>query len=302
MNWFLIALINPIAHAFANHFDKYLISRYIKEGSVGALILFMTLFAVVALPVIYIIHPDVFATISMFRVVVLTLNGCLSALAVMLYFYAINEDEASYVAPFFQLIPVFGFALGYFILHETLTGHQILAAALIVLGGFLLSIELSNGSARIKGKLVLLMLGSSFFYAINAVIFKSIAIHQGFLDSLFWDMSGKVILGILLFLEVRTYREQFINLIRVNRFSIIGLSMINEILALVGEIALILAVLFAPVVLVQSVSGLQPAVVLIIGIIITLFFPKLGKESLQTKHLAQKIFGTIIITVGVFLL
>lgn len=302
MNWFLIALINPIAHAFANHFDKYLISRFMKGGSVGALILFMTLFAIIALPVIVVVHPDVFATIFFSRAVILTLNGCLSAVAVIFYLYALSQDETSFVAPFFQLVPVFGFFLGYFILGETLHSTELIAAGLIILGGVLLSLEFSGSSTGVKKKLVLLMLGSSFFYAINAVIFKSIAVHQGFLDSLFWDMTGKVILGIVLFLIIKSYRQQFINLIRINRFSIIGLTMINEVIALVGEVALIFAVLFAPVALVQSVAGLQPAFVLIIGILLALFLPKLAQESLNRKVLLQKVGGIAIITAGVYLL
>ena len=173
---------------------------------------------------------------------------------------------------------------------------------MIVIGSAFLSLEISTGSPRLKKTFLFLMIGSSFFYAINAVIFKSIAINQGFMDSLFWDLSGKVIFGIILFFTIRSYREQFINLLKSNRFSIIGLNVVNEILALIGEIALILAVIIAPVALVQSVGGLQPMFVFIVGILITIFLPKLGKESLQKSVLIQKIIGIAIITVGVYLL
>src|SRR3989344_9601316 len=125
MNWFLIALINPVAHAFANHFDKYLISRFIKGGAVGTLILFSSLFAVVVLPVIIILNPSVFTTISASRAIILTINGGLLMLAVLFYLYALESDEASYVVPFFQLIPVFGFIVGYFMLGEVLYANQL---------------------------------------------------------------------------------------------------------------------------------------------------------------------------------
>jgi uncharacterized membrane protein len=302
MNWFLIALVNPIAHALVNHLDKYLISKYLKGGSVGTLVLFSSLFAVVVLPVIYFIHPTVFDSITLSRAVVLMINGALLVTAIICYLYALETDEASFVAPFFQLVPVFGFVFGFAILGEILNFNQLLAAGLIVLGGTLLSLEFAGGRARVKSKLVLLMLASSGLYAVNAVIFKSIAINQGFLDSLFWDMLGKVIFGIILFSVVKSYREQFVQLLKSNRFSILGLNVINEVLALVGEIALVLAVLAAPVVLVQSVSGLQPAFVLIIGVVLTLFFPKISKESLEAKHIAQKVIAITIISVGVYLL
>jgi drug/metabolite transporter (DMT)-like permease len=302
MNWFLIALINPVAHAFANHLDKYILSRYMKGGSVGALILFTTLLAIIILPVIVIVHPQVFDTISVFRAVILMLNGCLLSLAIIFYLYALHTDEASFVAPFFQLVPIFGIGLGYLILNEVLRQQELIGVILIVFGGILLSLELANGPLRFKKKLLLLMVGSSFFYAVNGVVFKSIAVHQGFLDSLFWDMTGKVLLGLALFALVKPYRHQFINLIKVNRFSIIGFSILTEIIGIIGEIALVLAVLFAPVALVQSVGGLQPLFVFLIGVVITLFLPRLGQESLQPKLLLQKIAGIVLMTAGVYAL
>src|SRR6185503_10798773 len=112
MNWFLIALINPVAHAFANHLDKYILSRFLKGGSAGSFILFMSLFAVVALPVILILNPGVFSSITALRAIVLMINGGFLVAAILFYIYALNLDEASFVGPFFQLVPVFGFFLG----------------------------------------------------------------------------------------------------------------------------------------------------------------------------------------------
>lgn len=302
MNWFLIALLNPILHAFINHFDKYLLSKYIKGGTVGALILFSALFAVVALPVIFFINPQVLSSVSFWQGLILMLNGALLTVAILFYLYALDTDEASYVAPFFQLVPVFGFITGFLILGEVLTSQQVVAGLVILAGSFLLSLELNEGKTRIKKKMVLLMLGSSFFYAINAVIFKSIAVHQGFMDSLFWDMAGKFLFGVILYFAVASYRKEFIHLIKTSGKAVISLNVFNEIIGLIGEFALIFAVLYAPVALVQSVSGMQPAFVLIIGVFLTVFFPKFAEESLTRKFLAQKILGIVIITIGVYLL
>ncbi len=302
MNWFFIALINPIAHATVNHFDKYLLSRYIKGGSVGTLILFSSLFAVVVLPIILIINPGALANTTIWQALALMANGALLVTAIICYLYALSTDEASYVAPFFQLVPVIGFVLGYIFLGEELLRNQLGGMALIVLGGILLSLEFTGGKISLRKKLVLLMLVSSLCYGANAIIFKAIAVEQGFMNSLFWDMAGKVVFGVILFAAVKSYREQFINLIKTNRFTVIGLNSLNEVFALIGEIVIVYAVLIAPVALVQSVGGLQPAFVFIIGIILTLLFPKLGQENLAKRALAQKIAGIGIITVGAYLL
>lgn len=302
MNWFLIALINPIAHAFVNHFDKYLLSKYVKGGTVGALILFSALFAVFALPVIYFINPGVLSGITLMQGVILMVNGAFLTLGIILYLYALDTDEASYVAPFMQFYPVFGFLLGFILLKEVLDVNQILAGILIVIGSVVLSYELNPGKKKFKLKLVALMIGACFFYSINAVIFKSIAVDEGFTTSLFWDMAGKFIFGVILFVSLKSYQTEFIGMIKNNGVKVVILNVINEIIGLVGEIATVFAVLLAPVAMVQSLTGLQPVFVLIIGIFLTLFFPKFAKESLSRNHLLQKIIGVVIVTVGVFLL
>lgn len=300
MNWFFIALLNPIAHALVNHIDKYLIQRFMKGGSVGALVLFSSLFAVFALPVIYLINPNVLSSVSTGQTLALMLNGGMLVAAYIFYFYALEADEASYVAPLFQLVPVFGFTLGYFALGETLSLRQCYAAALIIVGGLLLSLELGGQTLQLKKKVLILMILSSLFYAINAVVFKSIANTQGFVDSLFWDMAGKFVFGILVFLFVRSYRQQFLHVLKVNGPLVIGINVVNEILALIGEVALVLAVMFAPIALVQSVGGLQAFFVLLFGILLTVLFPKFTQESLHIRALAQKICGVVIITLGVY--
>lgn len=302
MQWFLIALVNPIAHAFVNHFDKYLISKYFRDVSVGVLILFSALFAIFALPILFFLSPTVFSSVTWSQALILMVNGCLLVVAIMFYLYALESDEASVVAPLFQLIPVFGFIFGFFILGETLEVGQVIPGTIILLGSILLSLELGENGTKFKTKLALLMLGSSLFYGLNAVVFKAVAVELGFVNSLFWDMTGKVVLGLVLFCLIKSYRVHFLDLLKRSRTSLILLNSINEVIGLAGEIALVLAVLFAPVVLVQLVGGLQPLFVFIFGLLITLLFPRFGQESLQTRHLIQKIVGIVVISVGAYYL
>ncbi len=302
MNWFLIALITPATAAFVNHFDKYLISKYTKDSSVGSLILFSSLFAIVTLPFLLIIQPDILSTIPWIKAVVLAVNGGLVMLAILFYLYALEIHEASYIAPMFELIPIFTLVLGFFILGEVIQASQLWSMALIILGSIILSLELDGKKTKVNYKIILLMVGASLLYAVNAIIFKLIAVDQGFVSSLFWDMVGKVMFGVLLFVGIKSFRVDFLKLLRQHRYFVIGLNVVNEIIGLIGMIALVYAVMFAPVVLVQTVGSLQTPLVFIMGIIITLFFPKFGKESTLLKHLAQKFIGIVLVTVGVYLL
>jgi len=50
------------------------------------------------------------------------------------------------------------------------------------------------------------------------------------------------------------------------------------------------------------VGGFQPVFVFIYGVLLTLFFPSFGQESLARRHLIQKIAGIGIIVLGTVLL
>jgi uncharacterized membrane protein len=302
MNWFLVALVNPIVLSIVNHFDKYLLSKNLKGATVGALIIFSALFSITISIIIFIFHPWIFTTVSFAQAVILMVNGALLTTAILLYLYAIDKNEASYVVPFFELIPFFGLLLGFLVLGEVLTKNQLIAGATIVLGSLLLSLEFNQTGNKINHRLMLLMIGSTFLYATNAVVFKLIAVDLGFIDSLFWDMMGKFIFGLIVLAVVSSYRTQFFNMIRLSGKKMIGLNTLNEIMSLVGETSLVFAVLLAPVALVQAVGGIQSPLVFLIGVILTLFFPRWGQERLDGKHLAQKIIGISIVTLGVYLL
>ncbi len=302
INWLLVALITPITHAIVNHLDKYLISKYLKGGQVGSLVLFSALFALFALPIILFINPDVLS-VSRFDASILIFNGAILVFAYIFYFYALFEDEASIVAPLFQLIPVFGFILGYAVLGESLTRTQIAGSIIIICGAILLSLRFSGARVQIKRTVALAMIASSLLYAINGVLFKfATETTQQFWPSLFWDFVGKILCGILIFVLVKSYRKQFLNVLRENRLSILTLNSLNEVLALLGEGALVFAVLLAPVALVQVVSGFQPVFVLLFGILLTLFFPKISQESLTLKDMGQKVMGISAIVLGTIII
>ena len=300
MTWLLFALLNPILHAGTNHFDKHLISKYFKDLKVGALVIFSGLISVIMLPIVLFFAHGTF-NISFGNGIILALNGTLIILAVMFYLSALNLDEASFVVPFFQFIPVLGLILSFIFLGETIQFQKIIGAFIILAGGAILSLDLTNRKIKFKKKVVFFMLLSSLCYAVNIIIFKSIAIGNGFWQSLFWDLIGKIIFSVCLFTFIAAYRKSFLSVLQTYKIKFVLLAGLNEIMMLVGDWSLSFASLLAPVFLVQTVSATQPIFVFIFGIALTKFFPKLGTEILDKKLLAQKLTGIIVVIAGALL-
>lgn len=301
MNWFLIALIAPALWSITNHIDKYLVEKYFKGGGIGALIIFSSIIGVFFVPLIPFFTDGVF-DISIIQAALLIAGGLILVAGWLLYIYALARDEASIVAPLFQLIPVFLFVLGYIFLNEVLTSKQILGSLLILLGGVSLSLDLSSRMPRVKRAVLFFMIAASFFIAVHALSFKMVAIETNFWVATFWVYIGILMAALLLIIFVKNYRREFLRVITINKIPVIGLNALNEILGTLGDFIIRFAALLAPLALAQTVNGFQPLFVLIFGIILTLFFPKLGTESLLKKDLAQKLIAIAVMFVGTYIL
>jgi drug/metabolite transporter (DMT)-like permease len=301
MSWFFIALCAPFLLACANHNDKFLLSRYLKEKNIGSIVIFSSLFSGVAIPIILFIQPDVF-DVSLVQGSAVVATGMLSVLASVCYLYALDLDEASFVTPFNQTVPIFAYLLGYFILGETITRAQGLGAFVIIAGALALSFELGRRGMPFKRNVVALMLVASFLSAINGVIFKMIAVDKGFLVSLFWGFVGQVMAGLMFLVCVPRYRRDFLDLFQNQKVAAVGLIALSEILFSVSETLTLYATLLAPVALVLLVNSFQPLFVFALGTVLTLFLPGVAKESLGRMKMLQKGVGTGLMLVGGYLI
>jgi drug/metabolite transporter (DMT)-like permease len=301
MSWFLIALWAPFLLSCANHNDKFLLSRYLRDKSIGAIVIFSALFSSVAIPIVLLIQPDAYE-VSLVQGTALVATGMLSIFAAVCYLYALDNDEASFVTPFYQTVPIFAFVLGYLILGETITLVQGLGASVIIVGALALSLEFGRQRIRFKRNVVALMLTASFLSAINGVIFKLIALDKGFWVSLFWGFLGQVVGGLTLLVCISSYRKDFLGLFKQQKFVGIGLIALSRTLFSVSEAVTLYATLLAPVAMVLVVNSFQPLFVFALGIVLTLLLPGVGKESLDRRKLLQKGGGTGLMLMGGYLI
>src|SRR3954453_24229939 len=170
MSWFFIALWAPFLLACANHIDKFLLSRYLKEKNVGSIVIFSSLFSSVAIPIVSFIQPGAH-DVSLVQGSALVATGMLSVFAAVCYLHALEIDEASFVTPFYQTVPVFAYFLGYLILGETITPAQRFGSFVTIVSALALSFEFGRRGIQFKRSVAVLMLAASFLSAINGVIF-----------------------------------------------------------------------------------------------------------------------------------
>lgn len=121
MHWLVFAFCGPVLWAISVHLDKYLVERFFKDSNVAVLLVFTAFIGVVLLPLIWAFEPDVTSP-GLRGIAVIALSGVLYMGGMLFYLRALQSEEASVVAPFFQASPLFGYALGYLVLGERLSG------------------------------------------------------------------------------------------------------------------------------------------------------------------------------------
>jgi drug/metabolite transporter (DMT)-like permease len=298
--WLLLAFLGPVCWAASTHIDKYLVDRYFHDSDTAVLMLFTALVGVALLPLIWWFDPGILKPAPT-AILVMTASGILYMSAMLFYLRAIQSEEASVVAPLFQASTLFTFLLGYFFLHEKLGASQLLGGGLIVGGALGLSLQGGLDIRRFKTRLILLMLAATFVLALSTVLFKFFAVRDDFWTTTFWTFAGEGLFGAALLARPR-YRRQFAALFRRNPGAVIGINAANELINLGAGLGVRYAALLAPVALVSAISSTTTLFVFVFGILLTLFFPNLGREDLSAGNLTRKGVRALLIAAGVILI
>ncbi len=296
--WLLFAFSGPVLWALSTHVDKYLVERYFKQSGVAVLLVFTALIGLVMLPFIGAFDPQAL-TPGWRPAVAVACSGLLYMTGMYFYLKALQREEASVVAPFFQAAPLFGYGLGLLVLHETLTGRQLGGGGLIVLGGALLSFDFGRRH-RFRLRLMLLMLAAALALAISSVIFKATAEDTAFWTTAFWSYVGEAAFGLGV-LALSEPRREFMGLFKRHPGAMVSVNAANELINLGGNLGARYALMLAPLSLVQAISGTTTLFVFGFGVLLTLFLPKYGREDLSARNLVQKGISALLITAGVML-
>jgi len=296
--WLLFAFSGPILWAASTHVDKFLLEKYFRHSSPAVLLVFTALIGVVMLPFIALFQHDVL-TPGWTAALAVACSGALYMLGMYFYLKALQGEEASVVAPFFQASPLFAYGLALLFLHEDLSWRQLLGGGLIVLGGALVSFEF-GARHRFRLRLLLLMLAAALALAVSSVIFKGLAEDTSFWTSAFWSYVGEATFGLAVLL-LPAQRSEFFGLFRRHPGAVMGVNAANELINLGGNLGARYALLLAPLSLVQAISGTTTLFVFGFGVLLTLFLPKLGREDLSWHNLLQKGGSALLIAVGVAL-
>ncbi len=296
MTWILLALLAPLLWAGSNIFDKYALEKqsrgnydFLFFSSIGAF--FVTILAFWAFRLD---HIGWIALLPIFA-------GFLIQYSYLFYSFALNREDASYIVPLYItysvvvliLSPLFG---------ETVTKLQLVAFAIVFLGAVVLSMERLSLEIFKYRKGALIMIPAIVLLSFYTLFVNHSLKMMSFSDVFIYDMFGFSLAAFSLMI-VPKWRREIVSGIKKATMRKFSLFLFNDTLDMTGHLVFKFALLVAPSAsLVAVLGGVQPFYVLVLGLLFTIFLPKIVKENITRDEVIQKVVGATIIVVGITVL
>jgi len=289
--WLFIVILAHLFYALVFIIDKYIVSRPLPHPVV------YTFYVGVLSIFVWVLIPFGFSFPSSTQIILILLGGIVQIAGWIFFYKALNLGEVSRIVPFVgSFVAIFILILSSLLIKEHLSGEQILAFLLLVLGSLIISFKKKD----VFRKPFILAIFSALLFAGFWVITKYIFLGSSFISGLVWVRTGVVIIALFLLLP-RKNRQLIFKKTEELKPKTIRFFTGGRILSIVAGFLMYLAVFLGSVTLANSLQGLQYAFVLILAL---LFFRKIPglKEEFSREIIVQKIIAIILISLGLFIL
>lgn len=253
------------------------------------------------------------------------LAGLLFLVTLVFWYKALHQSEASRVVPIVgALVPIFSFILSFVFLGEALSQQQLIAFIVLICGGALISIKrtkvysyqrvitrfreiigdiMGDLPARFQptGRLIVNSVAAAVFFAAYYVLMKYVYLHQPFIGSFIWSRLGSFV-GVLLMLFVPGWRYLIFKQQQgMKTPKNILFFLVVRLLAAAAFIMINWAISLGNVAIVNALQGVQYLFLFVIILLISNKFPKMLNEQLGGGVLLQKVIGTLMVCLGLYL-
>lgn len=291
------AILSSAIFSINNYFDKFFLEKYRLSPVVMTTINGISGFIA---GLIILIFTGFYLT-NLQSISVIVASGFIIILCVLAYYKALFSDETSRVVPLFQFAPIFALIMSFFLLGEQLLLKQYLGSFVIIIGSFVLSLEGFDLKIFKIRPAFWYMLVSSFLYAASVVLYKFAVNEIPFWHTLPYEGLGMIIGALAVYIYGNNRMTFFKETSHLKKKAYLLISL-NESIYIAGRYASYFALSLISASIANILFGLHPLFVLLCGIILSLWFPKILHEVISKKILLQKIISIVLIFVGVYLI
>jgi transporter family protein len=291
--WVLFSILTALFWAFGNIIDKFVFTRWVIKPVIP--VIAGGILGLLASVIVYFTRG--FDAMSGINIFLGMLAGFFTVLSFLFYYKAVNIEEISRVIPLYYLMNFFIVFFAFIFLGEILTSTKYLGVFFLATGAILVS---QKDSINFKfNKAFWFMILASGTFAACSVLTKYLL---NFAD--YWTVFSYIRIGVtvtllpVLFLNFNDLAGE----IKKNGAKAIALLSVSVILNVFAELFVTFAISVGSVTLVMALSSVQPFIVLVFALFISVFYPAIFKEDLKKVNIFIKVAATILVFIGVILI
>lgn len=306
MNWLVLVAIAVFTDSLRIFIDNYTSDVYFKgklaasqklfygytTAIIGLAIICFTGFTVFQLP------PSI--------IIMFFLAGALSAISGIPYYKACEVDESTNLGIFTQLSPVLYLIISWVFLDEAFSPMQLVAFAIVLSAPALIVFSSRKRSRKMRIRAMIY----AFLYVVIAVVGNVLFVKASqetdisFVEQIGITMLMKGITALIICYSIPKWRKRFRAVVKQSKRKVFRPMFINVLITLIKDFSYRGALVVAPAVAIASAASdsIEPIVIFFMGILLTLIWPKFGREHLDRKTVRVHLIATVLVVVGVVLL
>lgn len=305
MNWILVLAIAVISDALRIFIDNYVSDVYFKErGAVSQKIVSGIATPIIGLVIVVLMGID-FSSVSPETIILLILSGILGSVAGIPYYRALELDDSTNIGIFFQFSPIMYLIIGWIIGDEVFSISKLISCFIILAAPLCIIFAARKRSRKVKIK--------AAFYAFLAIVFYVLS-GEAFIQGNSANLNIFSEIGIVLIVKGLTdlaiigsrhkWRRRLAKVMKTSRRKVLFPINISIILRVIQEFSYRIGLVIAPTVAIASAASdsIEPFVIFFMGLVLTLIWPKFGREKLQKKVVLVHLVATVLVVVGIILM
>lgn len=305
MSWLMLVLISTVLYCVNIFADNYISDYYFKgRDAVATKLFYGWAWIIVAIPMVIFFWNE-YAQVDFLPLLILFGAGLMHGLAGIPYFKALELDDSTNLGIFIQLAPVLYLILGWMFLGESFTPLQLVAIATILFAPILIVVTTRKRSRKIRMRAVLYsLIYVSVAVVANLIFAKTDAGALGVIPKITLVFLGKGISNLLIVYSQPRLRKRFNYVRKTTRNRVLVPLALNELFGIFKEITYRAGLILAPAVAMASAASdsVTPVAIFFMGIVLTLIWPKFGREKLNRKNVLVHLVATVLVVMGIVLL
>ncbi len=308
MSWLILVGAAVLFDTLRIFTDNYISDVYYKGRDVAGQKLFSAYAKTILGIAVLIAVGFNFNQFEPLTIFLLLLSGVLSGIAEVPYYIALGIEDSTNLGIFIQLAPIFYIILGWLFLGETISLTQFIAIAIILIAPILIVFTSRKRSRKVKLRAVFL----AFLYVLISVIGNLIFVklNADKLDtSILIEEIAIVILGVgltdfIIMYIFPKWRKHYYYVQKSSHNKVLIPLTASFFVGVLKTFAYRLALIAAPAVALASAASdsVEPIVIFFMGIVLTLIWPKFGREKLNKKTVLVHLIATILVVLGITLM